>query len=123
MLNATLGDGLSGQVSNKTAGSGGTLTLRLLLCVKLCWDVDTSIVLCVTAEETLPVFHNSLVPTKCLTRVELTCPMIIPLVPLYADDLRLDACSGGQNLKENIKEESQAIDITVIRQVRGVKGA
>ena len=35
----------------------------------------------VTAEETLPVFRNSLVPTKCLTRVELTCQMIIPLVP------------------------------------------
>jgi len=39
---------------------------------------------------------------------------------LYVDDL--DAHSGGQNLKGNIKEESQAIDITVIRQVGRVKG-
>ena len=37
--------------------------------------------LCVTAEETLPVFRNSLVPAKCFTRAKLTCPMIMPLVP------------------------------------------
>ena len=43
--------------------------------------------------------------------------MIIPLVPLYVDDL--DGRSGGQNLKENIKEESQTLDITVICQVGG----
>jgi hypothetical protein len=39
---------------------------------------------------------------------------------LYVD--HLDAGSGGQNLKGNIKEESQVIDITVIHQVGEVKG-
>jgi len=63
----------------KLRESGGTLTLRLLLRVTFCCNAGTSIVFCVTAEETLPVFRDSLVPTKCLTRVELTCPMIIPL--------------------------------------------
>jgi len=38
---------------------------------------------------------------------------------LYVDDL--DARSRGQNLKGNIKEESQAINITFIRQAGGVK--
>jgi len=55
--------------------------LRLLLCVTICCDAGTFIVLCVTAEETLPVFRNSLVPAKCFTRAKLTCPMIMPLVP------------------------------------------
>jgi len=39
---------------------------------------------------------------------------------LYVD--HLDTFNRGQNLKGNIKEESQAIDITFIRQVGGVKG-
>jgi len=78
---ATPGGGPSGQVSNKAEGSGGTFTLHLLLCVTFCCDAGTSIVFCVTAEEMLPVFCNSYVPTKCLTRVELTCPMVIPLLP------------------------------------------
>jgi len=38
---------------------------------------------------------------------------------LYVD--HLDTRSRGQNLKGNIKEESQAIDITFIHQVGGVK--
>jgi len=42
-------------------GLGGTLTLRLLLCVTSCYDAGTSIVFYVTAEEMLPVFRDSLV--------------------------------------------------------------
>jgi len=81
MPNATPGGGLSIQVFNRMAGADGTLTLRLLFCVTFWWDAGTFMVSSVTGEETFLVFQSSLVATKCLTRVEMTCLMIIPLIP------------------------------------------